>query len=147
MLRSGLSVLVPRFAVSGLAVLVLRCRKAPLTRVFGCTSGSVFGNKMKPQAKTTLVKRRTINSSVRQIVLLEAGYKCANPSCRHILTLELHHIAWVKEGGSNDPSNLVALCPNCHSLHTTRHIPHQAINAWKSLLVSLNNPHRVSADL
>jgi len=53
----------------------------------------------------------------------------------------------VKEGGGNEPSNLVALYPNCHSLHTARHIQQQAIGAWKSLLVSLNNPHRASADL
>jgi HNH endonuclease len=84
---------------------------------------------------------------MRQAVLMEAGYKCANPTCRHILTLELHHIVWVKDGGGNDPSNLVALCPNCHSLHTTGHIPKDAVDTWKSLLVSLNNPHRASADL
>jgi hypothetical protein len=92
-------------------------------------------------------KRKSIPLTVRQLVLLEAGYKCANPSCRHILTLELHHIVWVKEGGSNDPHNLVALCPNCHALHTAGHIPADAIRTWKSLLVSLNNPNRASADL
>jgi hypothetical protein len=102
---------------------------------------------MKAQSKTTLSSRRSVNTSTRQAVLLEAGYKCANPSCRHVLTLELHHILWIKEGGSNDPLNLVALCPNCHSLHTAGHIPRQAIRTWKSLLMSLNNPHRASADL
>ena len=64
------------------------------------------------------VKRRHILVTKRQLVLLEAGYKCANPSCRHILTLELHHIVWVKDGGGNDLENLLALCPNCYSLHT-----------------------------
>ena len=91
--------------------------------------------------------RRAIAPSVRQLVLLEAGYKCANPSCRHVLTLELHHIEWVRDGGGNDPANLLALCPNCHSLHTQAHIPAAAIAAWKGLLLSLNNPNRAVADV
>jgi hypothetical protein len=76
-----------------------------------------------------------------------AGYKCANPTCRHILTLELHHIVWVKAGGKNDPDNLLALCPNCHALHTKGHLPETAIRTWKQLLVSLNSTNRVTADL
>ena len=92
-------------------------------------------------------KRRNITNTTRQIILMEAGYKCANPICRHILTLELHHIVWVKDGGSSDPDNLIALCPNCHSLHTNGSIPTKVIEVWKSLLVSLNNPNRATVDL
>jgi hypothetical protein len=92
-------------------------------------------------------KRRRLPKATVNAVLLEAGYRCANPVCRHILTLESHHIRWVKDGGGNAPENLLALCPNCHSLHTYGHIPPPAILAWKSLLVSLNSPHRASADL
>jgi hypothetical protein len=92
-------------------------------------------------------RRRALSVPVRQQVLLEAGYRCSNPVCRHVLTLELHHIEWVKAGGGNSAENLLALCPNCHSLHTRGHIPESAIRAWKGLLVSLNNPHRGSADL
>ena len=69
-----------------------------------------------------IMGRKSISPSVREIVLIEAGHKCANPTCRHILTLELHHIVWVKDQGGDDPDNLLALCPNCHSLHTQGHI-------------------------
>jgi hypothetical protein len=100
-----------------------------------------------PDKTTKTTKRKKIPLDTKQFVLLESGYKCANPSCRHILTLELHHIIWVKDGGGNKPENLLSLCPNCHSLHTAGHIPESAIRAWKSLLVSLNNPNRASADL
>lgn len=93
------------------------------------------------------MSRTKIPDATRALVLLEAGYKCANPTCRHILTLELHHIVWVKDGGGNDPSNLVALCPNCHSLHTHKHIPAEAIHTWKSLLVALNSANHGTADL
>jgi len=89
----------------------------------------------------------TIPNHIRQSVLLEAGYKCASPVCRHILTLDLHHIVWVKDGGENDPVNFVALCPNCHALHTRGHIPEQAIRAWKSILVALKSTNHAAADL
>lgn len=102
---------------------------------------------MKSSKSGPRPRRKSISPTTRQLILLEAGYKCANPNCRHILTLEPHHIVWVKEGGDNDPENLIVLCPNCHSLHTKDHIPADAIRAWKSLLVSLNNPNRASADL
>jgi hypothetical protein len=91
--------------------------------------------------------RKSIPPPTRNLILMEAGYKCANPTCRHILTLELHHIVWVKEGGDNTPSNLLALCPNCHSLHTHGHIPTTAIHTWKQLLISLNDANRATADL
>lgn len=92
--------------------------------------------------------RKAIPPSVRDEVLQETGYMCGNPTCRHILTLELHHIVWVKEGGSNDASNLIALCPNCHSLHTHGHIPASAIRHWKGILHALNHAFsRESMDL
>jgi|UniRef100_A0A7V3KNX3 5-methylcytosine-specific restriction protein A len=28
--------------------------------------------------------------------------------------LEVHHITWLSDNGPDDPSNVVALCPNCH---------------------------------
>ena len=95
----------------------------------------------------TPAKRKKIPAPTQHAVLLEAGYRCGNPACRGILTLELHHIEWVKDGGSNEPENLLALCPTCHSLHTNGVIPKEAIYAWKALLVSLSNPHRASLDL
>ena len=64
---------------------------------------------------------------------------CGNPCCRHILTLELHHIVWVKDGGENAAINLIALCPNCHALHTQGHIPQSAIRHWKGILHALNH--------
>jgi hypothetical protein len=70
---------------------------------------------------------------------MEAGYRCANPVCNHVLTLEIHHMVWVKDGGGNSPENLLALCPNCHSLHTQGHIPAPAIRYWKQMLIALNH--------
>jgi HNH endonuclease len=83
--------------------------------------------------------RRPVSPMVRDEVLREAGYMCANPRCRHILTLELHHIVWVRDRGSNSATNLIALCPNCHALHTRGHIPADAIRHWKGILHALNH--------
>lgn len=92
------------------------------------------------QARKTAPKkpRDSIPQSVRLRVLTESGYMCSNPRCKHILTLELHHLDWVKDGGGNEPANLVALCSNCHDLHTRGHIPRAAIDAWKQMLMLMN---------
>jgi hypothetical protein len=101
-----------------------------------------------PTGAPPKAKRQKIPVAVRDEVLREAGYMCGNPRCRHILTLELHHMEWVKDGGSNDPTNLIALCPNCHSLHTAGHIPREAIRHWKGILHALNHAFsRESMDL
>lgn len=55
-------------------------------------------------------------------------------------------MCWVKDGGSNIPSNLIALCPNCHALHTAGHIPSSAIAVWKSVLASINSVDRTGVD-
>ena len=82
--------------------------------------------------------RSSILQSTHDEVLREAGYKCANPTCRNIITLQLHHIIWVKDGGENSALNLIALCGHCHDMHTHKHIPHSAIVHWKGMLHALN---------
>jgi HNH endonuclease len=81
---------------------------------------------------------RSVPVDTKTLLLHEAGYRCSNPACRSIITLEIHHIEFVSAGGSNDPSNLLVLCPNCHSLHHTGIISIQSLRAWKFLLLALN---------
>lgn len=85
----------------------------------------------------TLTRRR-VPSEQRRQVLIEAGFRCAVPTCRTILTLDLHHIVAVSKGGGNEPSNLLVLCPTCHALYERGEIPPQAIYSWKAMLVALN---------
>lgn len=86
-----------------------------------------------------MATRNTLSPIVRNDVLQEAGYKCANPTCRNVLTLQVHHIHWVKDGGGDTVDNLLALCGHCHDLHTQGHIPKSAIVYWKGMLVALNH--------
>ena len=93
-------------------------------------------------------KRKSIPIDVKRLVLHEGGYKCANPVCRTPLTLDIHHIEYVSDGGTNDPNNLLALCPNCHTLHHSGIITSESIRSWKMLLLSLNEGFdRRSVDL
>ena len=65
------------------------------------------------------------------------------------MAIDIHHIVHVKDEGDNSPNNLLALCPNCHSLvhRKVNPISKRALQVWKGLLVSLNNPNRASADV
>ncbi len=85
-----------------------------------------------------MTTRKHIAKSIRQEVLMEAGYRCAVPTCRTILAIDLHHIIKVSEKGGNDTSNLLALCPTCHALYHRGEIHKEAIRVWKGMLVSLN---------
>ena len=42
-------------------------------------------------------------------------YTCQNPLCRRrTLRVQVHHIQEQGKGGSDDPDNLITLCPHCH---------------------------------
>jgi hypothetical protein len=93
-------------------------------------------------------KRMSIPQPTRTAVLHESGYRCGNPGCRGIITLDIHHIEYVSEGGGNGTENLLPLCPTCHALHHAKQIPVELIRAWKMLLLSLNNGFsKVAVDL
>src|SRR5260370_33069251 len=83
--------------------------------------------------------RKPIPASLKRDVLAEAGYRCAVPTCRTILAIDLHHIEEVEKDGPNELWNLLALCPTCHALYTRGTISQDAINVWKTILVALNH--------
>ena len=74
-------------------------------------------------------------------VLTEAGYRCAVPTCRGIIVLDLHHIVPVRAGGSNVAGNLLALCPTCHALFERGTISPESIATWKTFLRSLTRAY------
>ena len=98
-----------------------------------------------PKARTPKSPRlRTdvrVSIATRIQVLTEAGYRCAVPTCRHPLALDLHHMEEVSAGGSDDVGNLLALCPTCHSLYHRGTIPGESIYAWKSMLITLSRAY------
>jgi hypothetical protein len=105
--------------------------------------------KKKPAApKAGDTVRVKISPATKREVLLEAGYKCARPVCHNVIALQIHHMVYVSDGGSNDPSNLLPLCGYCHDMHHAHHFSAEAIRVWKGLLVALNQAFdRKSIDL
>jgi len=91
--------------------------------------------------------RKKIPVDQRNIVLHEAGYLCSNPSCRRVLTLDMHHIEFVAKGGGDGSENLLALCKNCHGEHHAHRIPLASIRTWKMLQLALNHAYpKVAVD-
>jgi HNH endonuclease len=70
----------------------------------------------------------------KRMALVEAGYRCAIPTCRHP-THEIAHI--LPESQSHDDSfaNLIALCPECQN----KEIDRQSIRGYKRNLAILNS--------
>ena len=52
-----------------------------------------------------------VPKKVRDELLVEAQHRCTICSER---CFEIHHIVEQSEGGTDDPENLIVLCPNCH---------------------------------
>lgn len=97
------------------------------------------------KAKAGPRERDKLPLQTRVRVLTEAGYRCAVPTCRAILALDLHHLWEVSAGGGDDPSNLVALCPTCHALYHRGTIKQDSIYAYKSMLVAIGRGFDVAA--
>ncbi|MBW2571960.1 MAG: HNH endonuclease [Deltaproteobacteria bacterium] len=100
---------------------------------------------MSKKVKEAPKERKKLAVKTVTIVLTEAGHRCAVPTCRGILALDLHHIWEVNAGGGNEPSNLVALCPTCHALYHRGTITQDSIYAYKAMLVSLSHAFDVEA--
>jgi hypothetical protein len=102
---------------------------------------------MSKKGKTSAKPRERdkLPLKTRLIVLTEAGYRCAVPTCRNILALDMHHVWEVSAGGGDEPSNLVALCPTCHALYHRGTISADAIYAYKAMLVAITRAFDVEA--
>ena len=81
--------------------------------------------------------RRTLPAHLRKEVLIESGYRCANPTCNFPL-IHVHHIVYVQHGGENTLGNLIALCGNCHPMVHNGTIREEAIRVWKKMIVAAN---------
>lgn len=78
--------------------------------VLGGLGGSVAGGGTK--------EKRNVTGLMKKKVAASQGWKCGN--CSKLLdeTYEVDHKLALFKGGSNDESNLVALCPHCHRKKT-----------------------------
>ena len=74
------------------------------------------GNHRLPGTRTK--HRRNVSALLKKKVAASQSWNCG--SCGRILdeTFEVDHVVALDHGGTNDPSNLRALCPHCHRKKT-----------------------------
>ena len=70
----------------------------------------------------------------KRMALVEAGYRCAIPTCRHP-THEIAHILPESQGQDDSFANLIALCPKCQN----KEIDARSMRGYKRNLAVLNS--------
>jgi len=56
--------------------------------------------------------------NLREYILHRDNHTCQNPNCKNKgkdQILEVHHIVYESNGGTNTPNNLITLCSECHT--------------------------------
>ena len=63
-------------------------------------------------------EKRNVTGLMKKKVAASQQWRCGH--CKSTLdeTFQVDHVLALFNGGSNDESNLVALCPNCHAKKT-----------------------------
>ena len=74
--------------------------------------------------------RPPIPADIRRRVLVEAGHRCAIPTCRHI-DVDVHHIIEWAKAKAHEYDNLIALCPNCHRRAHKGDIDRKSLRLYK----------------
>jgi hypothetical protein len=83
--------------------------------------------------------RDNIPANVKRAVLVEAGHRCAIPTCRATTTEIAHIVPWA-ESQNNSFENLIALCPNCHTrFDQKKEIDQLSIKLYKQNLGVVNS--------
>jgi len=82
-----------------------------------------------------LAESRTIPPKMKERLIKEAGYKCANPGCPVTSRFEIHHINEWAVYQTHDEEHMIALCPTCHSNvnYGQLKITDQKLYEWKRI--------------
>ncbi len=77
-----------------------------------------------------LDSRPPIPADIRRRVFVEAGHRCAIPTCRYI-EVDVHHIIPWSQCQAHEYDNLICLCPNCHRRADRGEIDRKALRLYK----------------
>lgn len=80
--------------------------------------------------------RPAVPEPLRRRVLLEAGHRCAIPTCLHP-AVDAHHIMPWERCLEHTFQNLIALCPNCHRRADRGDIDRISLLSYKARLASI----------
>lgn len=78
--------------------------------------------------------RPDIPRSLAREVRVEAGHRCAIPTCRATSGLQIHHIVEWSKVTEHAFDNLILLCAICHARVTNGEIDTRSVKAYKSNL-------------
>ena len=70
-------------------------------------------------------------------VLMEAGHRCAIPTCKQT-PVEICHIIPYSQVLKHEFDNLIALCPNCHTRYDRKQIDLTSMQQYKANLSVIN---------
>ena len=78
-----------------------------------------------PSLPSSTKEKRNVSGLLKKKIAASQEWKCGN--CKSLLdeTYEVDHKKALFQGGTNEPENLVALCPNCHRHKTVEERLHQ----------------------
>lgn len=79
------------------------------------------------------MERPSIATELKRRILVEAGHRCAIPTCRATTTEIAHIIPW-SEVQNHSYENLIALCPNCHTRFDKGEIDKKSMYMYKDNL-------------
>jgi hypothetical protein len=87
-----------------------------------------------------MTARRPIPAELERALMLEAGYRCAIPTCRTVQPLEIDHIEDYADVKDHAFHNMIVLCANCHRLKGTgpRSLDRKALRQLKANLGRIN---------
>jgi len=86
-----------------------------------------------------MADRPSLPRALERAVKVEAGHRCAIPTCRQH-PVENAHVEPRKPDGSNDVfDNLIALCPTCHTRYDKGEIDRTSMRQYKANLSVLNS--------
>jgi 5-methylcytosine-specific restriction enzyme A len=103
--------------------------RSPLEDAYRRLCGLAYRDRQRNDGKrVSRTSEKLIRSeAARRAVLLRCAGICENPDCLghpYVLTdagdpiLEIDHIHDLAKGGTDDPRQMIALCPNCHAVKT-----------------------------
>lgn len=81
--------------------------------------------------------RPPIAKEIERAILMEAGHRCAIPTCKQVPVEIAHIVPWgkVKE---HTFDNLISLCPTCHTRFDKGEIDRKSMMQYKANLSVLN---------
>src|SRR5579864_5139251 len=77
--------------------------------------------------------RPDIPAELERRVLMEAGHRCAIPTCRSTPVEIAHIVPWAKVR-EHAFENLIALCPTCHARYDNGQIDRLSMKGYKANL-------------